>query len=176
MDSKEDSGIDSDNKSVPNSSLMSQLEEEDKPVIETKTSTSSTAKNIRRTSELQKKIEKQREKTKRKEVIDEQPKRTFLIPRSRLNIPSKHGGTPVSQDELPLVAIVSDDSEEDEFAVPSLSKAAQREITEQLIKDGYNLDLDPDDEDLDLIPPRPFHERCGCCPSATWIPHRCAVQ
>lgn len=67
-------------------------------------------------------------------------------------------------------------SEEDEFAVPSLSKEAQREITEQLIKDGYDLDLEPDDDDLDLIPPRPLHERCACCPSATWIPHKCAVQ
>ena len=67
-------------------------------------------------------------------------------------------------------------SEEDEFAVPSLSKEAQKEIAEQLKKDGYDLDLEPDDEDLDLIPPRPLHERCGCCPSATWIPKKCAVQ
>ena len=52
---------------------------------------------------------------------------------------------------------------EDEFAVPRLSKQAQKEITQQLIKDGYNLDLEPDDEDLDLIPPRPVHERCVCC-------------
>ncbi|KAK3096910.1 hypothetical protein FSP39_004687 [Pinctada imbricata] len=44
-----------------------------------------------------------------------------------------------------------------------LSKAAQKEITQQLIKDGYNLDLEPDDEDLDLIPPRPMNERCTCC-------------
>ena len=52
---------------------------------------------------------------------------------------------------------------EDEFAVPRLSKQAQYEITQQLIKDGYNLDLEPDDEDLDLIPPRPLNERCVCC-------------
>jgi len=47
--------------------------------------------------------------------------------------------------------------------MPKLSKKAQREITQQLIKDGYNLDLEPDDEDLDLIPPRPLNERCICC-------------
>ena len=52
---------------------------------------------------------------------------------------------------------------EDEFAVPRLSKQAQMEITQQLIKDGYNLDLEPDDEDLDLIPPRPLNQRCTCC-------------
>ena len=52
---------------------------------------------------------------------------------------------------------------EDEFAVGKLSRAAQKEITQQLIKDGYNLDLEPDDEDLDLIPPKPLNERCVCC-------------
>ena len=54
-------------------------------------------------------------------------------------------------------------SSEDEFAVPQLSRQAQKEITQQLIKDGYNLDLEPDDEDLDLIPPRPLQDRCVCC-------------
>ena len=52
---------------------------------------------------------------------------------------------------------------EDEFALPRLSSQARKEITQQLIKDGYNLDLEPDDEDLDLIPPRPVQERCVCC-------------
>ena len=66
---------------------------------------------------------------------------------------------------------------EDEFAVPRLSKQAQKEITQQLIKDGYNLDLEPDDEDLDLIPPRPVHERRVCCstPYACSGEH-CSVQ
>ena len=58
-------------------------------------------------------------------------------------------------------------SSEDEFTVPNLSREAHIEITQQLIKDGYNLDLVPDDEDLDLIPPRPLNERCMCCPSST---------
>lgn len=47
--------------------------------------------------------------------------------------------------------------------MPPLSKAMQKQITEQLIKDGYNLDVDPDDEDLDLIPPRPLQHRSWCC-------------
>lgn len=173
MDSKEDSGIDSDNKSTFNAAPQQDASESTR-VAEKQTAQTGT-RNVRRTSELQKKIEKQREKNRRKEVVAEQPKRSFLIPRARLNIPAKHTNVPAPHDEQPLVAIVSDDSE-DEFAVPHLSKEAQREITEQLIKDGYNLDRDPDDEDLDLIPPRPFQERCGCCPSATWIPQKCAVQ
>ena len=73
--------------------------------------------------------------------------------------------------ELVYVFIVCFCSE-DEFAVPSLSKQAHREITQQLIKDGYNLDLEPDDEDLDLIPPRPMHERCICCNTQL----NCAIQ
>ena len=52
-------------------------------------------------------------------------------------------------------------SSDDDFGLPT--KATNKEITEQLIKDGYNLDLLPDDEDLDLIPPRPMVDRCVCC-------------
>lgn len=62
---------------------------------------------------------------------------------------------------------------DDEFELPVISKAAQKEITQQLIKDGYNLDLEPDDEDLDLIPPRPVNERCTCCNYYTGY---CAIQ
>lgn len=129
------------------------------------------------TSELQKKIEKQRDKNRRKDFIDEQPKKSFLLPRDRLNIPVKSSSASArSEQELPLV-LLSDDSEEDEFAVGApMSREAQREITQQLIKDGYNLDLEPDDEDLDLIPPRPLHERWACCPGATWTKPQCALM
>lgn len=65
-------------------------------------------------------------------------------------------------------------SEEDEFETPKLSKEAHREITQQLIKDGYNLDLEPDDEDLDLIPPRPLSERCVCCNHT--LNNTCSIQ
>lgn len=65
---------------------------------------------------------------------------------------------------------------EDEFALPRLSKQAQREITQQLIKDGYNLDMEPDDEDLDLIPPRPLNDRCVCCQTPFVWDSRCSIQ
>ena len=65
-------------------------------------------------------------------------------------------------------------SSEDEFAISNLSTSAQKAITQQLIKDGYNLDLEPDDEDLDLIPPRPLNERpCYCCQVTTAA---CSIQ
>ena len=89
---------------------------------------------------------------------------------SRLLVPSKPksltdvNGAPDAQ---PLVLLQdSEDDSDDEFAMPRLSRQAQREITAQLIKDGYNLDLQPDDDDLDLIPPRPVSQRCACCPHA----------
>ena len=69
-------------------------------------------------------------------------------------------------------------SEEDEFAVPKLSKEAQKEIAEQLLKDGYQIDVDLDDDDLDLIPPRPLNQRCACCPSLIIPVNKCgcAIQ
>lgn len=40
-----------------------------------------------------------------------------------------------------------------------------KQLTRQLEKDGYRLDEMPDDEELDLIPPREFREAkfCSCC-------------
>ena len=70
-------------------------------------------------------------------------------------------------------------SDEDEFATPKLSKEAQKEIAEQLLKDGYQIDLELEDEDLDLIPPRPLNQRCSCCPSVilpTTTEKLCAIQ
>lgn len=93
-------------------------------------------------------------------IISQQPRNANLS-RNRLLAPSKFDVASAS-DMQPLVVIDMDESE-DEFAHPKLSKKAQQEITQQLIKDGYNLDLEPDDEDLDLIPPRPLNERCTCC-------------
>ena len=72
--------------------------------------------------------------------------------------------------------MIDSDESDDEFAMPRLSKQAQREITQQLIKDGYNLDLEPDDEDLDLIPPRPVSERCACCPQTYINVSSCTIQ
>ena len=67
------------------------------------------------------------------------------------------------------IPFLSSSDEEDEFDMPRLPKSKQKEIKEQLIKDGYNLDLEPDDEDLNLIPPRPLNERWSCCPGASGL-------
>lgn len=38
-----------------------------------------------------------------------------------------------------------------------------QDLSRQLLQDGYHLDEVPDDEDLDLIPPKPTTSSCPCC-------------
>ncbi|KAL8204196.1 UNVERIFIED_CONTAM: hypothetical protein K2H54_068751 [Gekko kuhli] len=38
-----------------------------------------------------------------------------------------------------------------------------QDLNIQLLKDGYRLDEIPDDEDLDLIPPKSVNPTCMCC-------------
>ncbi|KAI6077977.1 Protein FAM219B [Aix galericulata] len=44
----------------------------------------------------------------------------------------------------------------------ALSQVNQ-ELSRQLLRDGYHLDEVPDDEDLDLIPPKPAAAPCPWC-------------
>ncbi|XP_064609079.1 protein FAM219A-like isoform X2 [Liolophura sinensis] len=174
MDNVEDSGFDSDPKTATQNDPLQDM-------AETHSSVNGATEHIKlvKKTDLQKKLERQREASRRlkdnhDKTIDQQPKKSYLLPHSRLLVPGRHSSdTSKRQDEQPLVAIVSD-SEEDEFETPKLSKEAHREITQQLIKDGYNLDLEPDDEDLDLIPPRPLSERCVCCNHT--LNNTCSIQ
>ncbi|KAI8483596.1 PREDICTED: protein FAM219A-like [Branchiostoma belcheri] len=129
-----------------------------------------------RPSQLQKKIEKQREITRRVQQsshvlpvpappIDQQPKKSLILPITRLAVPER---SPLSSEmdhrtaeQRPLVEIDTDS--EDEFEVPSTASKINGDLKKQLLKDGFRLDEIPDDEDLDLIPPRPMNERCVCC-------------
>ena len=161
MDSMEDSGFDSDQKPVQTNGINSHV---------TRNSAVNpngiqTSQGQRKALELQQKINKHKEKAASKNrVISQQPKK-YLLSRNRLSVPSKQDLITNTHDNQPLVAIMSDNSDDDDFESPMFSKAATKEIAQQLIKDGYNLDLEPDDEDLDLIPPRPLNERCICCPN-----------
>lgn len=160
MDSMEDSGFDSDQKS-------SHLNDTNQTLIKNPSGQSNGVQSQQRALDLQKKLNKHKEKAaSRNKVVNQQPKK-YLMSRNRLNVPNKLDIAVDLQDNQPLVAIMSDDSEDDDFESPMFSKAATKEIAQQLIKDGYNLDLEPDDEDLDLIPPRPLNERCICCPNYT---------
>ncbi|XP_029819027.1 protein FAM219B isoform X2 [Manacus vitellinus] len=44
------------------------------------------------------------------------------------------------------------------------SAEVNQDLSRQLLQDGYHLDEVPDDEDLDLIPPKPVaSSSCPCC-------------
>lgn len=51
---------------------------------------------------------------------------------------------------------------EDEFIPPPLSRAAARELTQQLIREGYDLQLREEEDELDLLPPTTTR-RGACC-------------
>lgn len=126
---------------------------------------------------LQKRLERHIQQAKkirqqnRHSCVDAQPKKA-LLPHNRLSVPSK-GQTapaPTTPDMEPLVTW--DSGSEEEFEFQPTSKAAAREMAQQLIRDGYHLDLTPDDDDLDLIPPRPLNQRCSCCAAS----RTCAIM
>ncbi|GIY86855.1 hypothetical protein CDAR_258161 [Caerostris darwini] len=188
----EDSGIDSDSKSgllkvqrpyIPISDLEKQQndvkvllnpdskmpnihnnpsDDDEAEVIFCKSSSKITSKH-KGTSILQKRLEKQMlqsRKLRQKEQNSEGMQKK-LIPRSRLKVPKSQVPLVKKADSHPLVSWESESDDDIEYH--PISKSAAKEISEQLIKDGYNLDLTPDDEDLDLIPPKPLTNRCICC-------------
>ncbi|GFY44427.1 uncharacterized protein TNIN_415841 [Trichonephila inaurata madagascariensis] len=115
------------------------------------------------TSVLQKRLEKQilQSRKLRQREQNSEGMQKKLIPRSRLKVPKSQIPLVKKTDSHPLVSWESES--DDEIDYHPISKSAAKEISEQLIKDGYNLDLTPDDEDLDLIPPKPLANRCICC-------------
>ncbi|KAM6202941.1 protein FAM219B [Rhynchocyon petersi] len=66
-----------------------------------------------------------------------------------------------------LVSLDSDSDGEPESRYSSGYSSAEQvnqEVNRQLLQDGYHLDEIPDDEDLDLIPPKPMaSSTCSCC-------------
>ncbi|XP_038076859.1 protein FAM219A-like [Patiria miniata] len=140
-------------------------------------------KTYRRPSPLQIKMEKQREASRKREagrqrespkkprqqsnnspLVDQQPRRSALVSIDRLAVPWKTTALDRQPSEQPLVSI--DSESEDEFDIVALSSAPSQtteNLRQQLLKDGFRLDEIPDDEELDLIPPRPMNERCICC-------------
>uniref|UniRef100_A0A803YC23 Family with sequence similarity 219 member B n=1 Tax=Meleagris gallopavo TaxID=9103 RepID=A0A803YC23_MELGA len=65
-----------------------------------------------------------------------------------------------------LVSLDSDsDGELESRGSSGYSSAEQvnQDLSRQLLQDGYHLDEVPDDEDLDLIPPKPTTSSCPCC-------------
>ncbi|XP_063067024.1 protein FAM219A isoform X1 [Engraulis encrasicolus] len=135
-------------------------------------------------SPLQVKIEKQRELARKGSVkngtvgspVNQQPKKNNVMARTRLVVPNKgYSSLDQSPDEKPLVALDTDSDDDfdmSRYSSSGYSSAEVRCLREQqinqdlniqLLKDGYRLDEIPDDEDLDLIPPKSVNPTCMCC-------------
>uniref|UniRef100_A0A3P9IM49 Family with sequence similarity 219 member Ab n=1 Tax=Oryzias latipes TaxID=8090 RepID=A0A3P9IM49_ORYLA len=130
-------------------------------------------------SPLQRKIEKQRELARTGSLkncntvgspVNQQPKKNNVMARTRLVVPNKgYSSLDQSPDEKPLVALDTDSR------IKSLKlsmfffllQQINQDLNIQLLKDGYRLDEIPDDEDLDLIPPKSVNPTCMCCQAAS---------
>ncbi|KAJ8336996.1 hypothetical protein SKAU_G00382160 [Synaphobranchus kaupii] len=135
-------------------------------------------------SPLQMKIEKQRELARKGSLkngnvgspVNQQPKKNNVMSRTRLVVPNKgYSSLDQSPDEKPLVALDTDSDDDFDMSRYSSSGYSSAEVrclrdqqinqdlNIQLLKDGYRLDEIPDDEDLDLIPPKSVNPTCMCC-------------
>ncbi|XP_039268004.2 protein FAM219A-like [Styela clava] len=99
-------------------------------------------------------------------TVTKEPKKTSLMSVARLQVPNS--GKYQRLDNSPLLKLESDSDDEDDLFLSYTRPTANqvnRQLTKQLEKDGYRLDEMPDDEELDLIPPREFREArfCSCC-------------
>ncbi|XP_029688428.1 LOW QUALITY PROTEIN: protein FAM219A-like [Takifugu rubripes] len=101
--------------------------------------------------------------------VNQQPKKSNVMARTRLVVPNKgYSSLDQSPDEKPLVALDTDSDDDfdmSRYSSSGYSSAEQinQDLNIQLLKDGYRLDEIPDDEDLDLIPPKSVNPTCICC-------------
>uniref|UniRef100_A0A8C9RIX6 Family with sequence similarity 219 member Aa n=1 Tax=Scleropages formosus TaxID=113540 RepID=A0A8C9RIX6_SCLFO len=98
--------------------------------------------------------------------VNQQPKKNNVMARTRLVVPNKgYSSLDQSPDEKPLVALDTDSDDDfdmSRYSSSGYSSAEQinQDLNIQLLKDGYRLDEIPDDEDLDLIPPKSVNPTC----------------
>ncbi|XP_051726124.1 protein FAM219B-like [Ctenopharyngodon idella] len=71
-----------------------------------------------------------------------------------------------------LISLDSDSDAELDCSSGYSSAEIHPDLSRQLLKDGYHLDEIPDDEDLDLIPPKALSSSVCCCSEAS----SCCVQ
>nr|XP_003463664.1 protein FAM219B isoform X2 [Cavia porcellus] len=125
---------------------------------------------VARAPSVQAKLQKHRNLAKamlrRKGVLGSLPSRPDSSGKRSVRFNKGYTALSQSPDEN-LVSLDSDSDGEQESRYSSGYSSAEQvnqDVNRQLLQDGYHLDEIPDDEDLDLIPPKPMtSSTCSCC-------------
>nr|XP_014998197.2 protein FAM219B isoform X3 [Macaca mulatta] len=125
---------------------------------------------VTRAPSIQAKLQKHRDLAKavlrRKGMLGASPNRPDSSGKRSVKFNKGYTALSQSPDEN-LVSLDSDSDGELESRYSSGYSSAEQvnqDVSRQLLQDGYHLDEIPDDEDLDLIPPKPMaSSACSCC-------------
>ncbi|XP_027989224.2 protein FAM219B isoform X5 [Eptesicus fuscus] len=113
----------------------------------------------------------------RKGLLGASPKRPDSSGKRSVKFNKGYTALSQSPDEN-LVSLNSDSDGELESRYSSGYSSAEvnQDVSRQLLQDGYHLDEIPDDEDLDLIPPKPMASTCSCCWRCAGDAFSCSLQ
>ncbi|KAM5243127.1 protein FAM219B isoform 2-T2 [Hipposideros larvatus] len=123
---------------------------------------------VMRAPSIQAKLQKHRDLAKavlrRKGMLGASPNRPDSSGKRSVKFNKGYTALSQSPDEN-LVSLDSDSDGELESTYSSGYSSAEvnQDVSRQLLQDGYHLDEIPDDEDLDLIPPKSAASTCSCC-------------
>ncbi|KAI2575215.1 family with sequence similarity 219 member B [Homo sapiens] len=138
---------------------------------------------VTRAPSIQAKLQKHRDLAKavlrRKGMLGASPNRPDSSGKRSVKFNKGYTALSQSPDEN-LVSLDSDsDGELGSRYSSGYSSAEQvnQDVSRQLLQDGYHLDEIPDDEDLDLIPPKPMaSSTCSCCWCCLGDSSSCTLQ
>ncbi|XP_064123335.1 protein FAM219B isoform X2 [Loxodonta africana] len=137
---------------------------------------------VTRAPSIQAKLQKHRDLAKavlrRKGMLGASPNRPDSSGKRSVKFNKGYTSLSQSPDEN-LVSLDSDSDGELESRYSSGYSSAEvnQEVSQQLLQDGYHLDEIPDDEDLDLIPPKPMtSSTCSCCWCCLGDSSSCTLQ
>ncbi|XP_029806551.1 protein FAM219B isoform X2 [Suricata suricatta] len=137
---------------------------------------------VTRAPSIQAKLQKHRDLAKavlrRKGMLGASPNRADSSGKRSVKFNKGYTALSQSPDEN-LVSLDSDSDGELESRYSSGYSSAEvnQDVSRQLLQDGYHLDEIPDDEDLDLIPPKPMaSSTCSCCWCCLGDSSSCTLQ
>nr|XP_012590920.1 protein FAM219B isoform X2 [Microcebus murinus] len=137
---------------------------------------------VTRAPSIQAKLQKHRDLAKavlrRKGMLGASPNRPDSSGKRSVKFNKGYTALSQSPDEN-LVSLDSDSDGELESRYSSGYSSAEvnQDVSRQLLQDGYHLDEIPDDEDLDLIPPKPVaSSTCSCCWCCLGDSSSCTLQ